>query len=236
MPSPIIRESGLGNPTDLKGYGTGRILVMIAAGPSVKEIDFKPIKDHPKIDFMCINQPYEAVWPSKFWAFCDHTQYRRNQKIWDAYLGITINSANVQARRAKQFIIGNKSGKGFSLDISKGYYIGRSSTYANMQVALYMGYTSIILFGVDMTDVGGVMHYYGQNPDCTNERRKERFAIEAESYLWAGKNLPEAIRKRFYFCSSYCPWSFTQFFNKMDHKITVDFVLQHLDDLCKIHT
>jgi hypothetical protein len=233
MPSPIIRESGLGNPTDLKGYGAGRILVMIAAGPSVKEINFTQIKEHPKIDFMCINQPCDAVWPSKFWAFCDHTQYRRNQKVWDTYKGITINSANVQARRAKQFIIGNKSGKGFSLDVSKGYYIGRSSTYANMQVALYMGFKRIYVCGIDMTDVGGVMHYYGQNPDVANDRRKERFGIEAESYLWAGKNLPGEVRDRFVFCSSYNPWPFMNLFPKLDHKKMVEEILKYVDDMQK---
>ena len=232
MPSPVVREPGIGNISDLRNIGNNRVLVMIAAGPSVKEIDFKPIKNHPKIDFMCINQPCEAVWPAKYWAFCDQTQYKRNVAVWDKYSGIVINSANVTARRPKQFIIGSRSGKGFSTDITKGYHIGRSSTYANMQVAYFIGYDKIYLCGVDMAAApDGTLHYYGQNPDVTNERRKERFAIEAESYLWAGKNLPKEIKEKFVFCSSWNPWPFMELFHRLGHAVMVEEILKYVKNM-----
>jgi len=212
--------------TSLRGIGAGRILIMIAAGPSVNEVDFIQIKNHPQIDIMCINQPNQQVWPTKYWSFCDHTQYRRNVSIWEAYQGVTINSPNVKAKRSKQIMIKNRPGKGFCLDIVHGYHVGRSSTYASMQVAYYMNYDRVYLFGVDMCAVGGKMHYYGQNPDVSNEVRQTRFAAEAESYTWASKNLPEEIRKRFWFCSSYNPWDFVNCFNKLDHKIAIDEILK----------
>lgn len=231
MGSPLIRPAGTGNVSDLKNIGSGRILIMIAAGPSVKEIDFSSIKEHSKIDFMCINKPLEDIWPVKFWAFCDHTQFLRNVSIWDRFEGIVINSANVQARRPRQYIIPSKPGKGFSLDASSGYHIGRSSTYANMQVAFYMNFNKIFICGIDMAAVNNQMHFYGQNPDVSNDRRKERFATEAESYLWAGQNLSQNVKDRFTFCSTYNPWPFMDMFPRLDQKLMIDEVKKLADQL-----
>jgi hypothetical protein len=212
---------------NLKNIGINRILVMIAAGPSVLEVDFTPILKNPIIDIMCINKPFQPVWPSKFWAFCDHTQQRANPDIWNRYEGIIINSPNVRARKSNQVLIRSRPGKGFNIDVVHGYHIGRSSTYANMQVAHYMSYRKIYLFGVDMGEVGGKLHHYGQNPDVTNENRKNRFPAEAQHYLWAARNLPKASRDRFVFCSSYNTWEFTQHFPKLDHKEAISEVLKY---------
>lgn len=232
---PPSQQSAHNANTALRGVGRGRVLIMIAAGPSVNEVDFAPLKSNPSIDFMCINQPNQSVWPTRYWAFCDHTQYRRNKDIFDSYNGVIINSTNVKARKNNQFVLGNRSGKGkgFALDISNGYFIGRSSTYANMQVAYYMDYERIYIFGVDMTDVNGMMHYYGQNPDVSNEKRKERFAAEAEHYLWAGRNVTEEVRNRFTFCSSYNPWPFLQYFQRMDHREAVAKIGEYLSSIQK---
>jgi hypothetical protein len=199
---------------------------MIAAGPSVGEVDFTPIKDNQLIDVMCINQPYSKLWPTQYWAFCDHTQFVRNESVWHDYKGVIFNSTNVRAHKGNQYVLSSIPGKGFSLDILNGYHIGRSSTYANMQIALYMGYEKIYIFGCDMAGVNGVMHYYGQNPDVSNDRRQERFAAEAEHYTWAAKNLPQRIRERFIFCSSYNPWPFIQDFKKLDHKLAIQSILE----------
>lgn len=239
-PTPITRQfhSSLVTPyskiTSLRNIGVGRVLVIIAAGPSANEVDFGKIKNHPFIDFMCINKPFPPVWPAKFWAFCDHTQYRRNEEEWNRYNGIIINSTNVRARKGNQIVLNSKPGKGFSKDITGGYHIGRSSTYANMQVAYYMNYEKIYIFGIDMTKVGDRMHFYGTNPDVSNEVRQQRFAAEAQHYLWAAQNLPKDIKDRFVFCSSYNTWEFTKYFEKLDHKTAVEEVLKFADRLLEI--
>lgn len=215
----------------LKDTGKGRILVMVAPGPSILEADLGKLKDHPFIDIMCINKPQTPVWPSKYWAFCDHTQYLRNEDAWQSYEGIILNSPNVTARKANQIVIKTKQGKGFSKDLSTGYYIGRSSTYANMQVAYYMNYDIIYIFGLDMTEVGGKLHSYGVNPDVSPENRKARFSAEAEHYLFAGQNLPEEIRMKFIICSTYNPFSFVDYFKRLDQKIAVDLIIKYADDL-----
>ena len=136
-----------------------------------------------------------------------------------------INSTNVRVRKHNQIIIKSKPGFGFSKDIATGYHIGRSSTYANMQVADYMNYDKIYVFGLDMCPVDGKFHYYGKNPDVSDEERKARFEKEAESYSWAGKNLSVDIRNKFVFCSNYNPWPFIQQFQRFDHKTAVNEIL-----------
>lgn len=216
----------------LKGMGAGRILIIIGAGPSVNEISFDAIKNHQKIDFMCINHPYEKVWPPKFWAFCDHTQYKRNIETWDKYTGIILNSTNVKAKKYNQYIFTSRPGKGFSLDITKGYHIGRSSTYAAMQVVHYMDYLKCYIFGVDMCFVGDKGWHYGTtNPDVSSDIRKQRFQYEAESYLWAALNLSESIRNKFIFCSNYNKWEFTKIFPSLDHNIAVQKIKEESDTL-----
>ncbi len=208
-----------------KNIGNGRILIMIAAGPSVGEVDFGPIKDHPLIDVMCINQPHNFLWPTKFWAFCDDSQRVRNIDIWNNYNGVIFNSTHVKANKSNQLVFKSRVGKGFELDISNGYHIGRSSTYANMQVAHYMGYDKIYIFGIDMTDKDGVMHYYGQNPDVQNITRKGRFNAEAEHYLYAAQTLSKETRDKFVICSSINPWEFVKYFSRLDNKIAIQEIL-----------
>ena len=220
------------NILTIKNAGVGRILIMVGAGQSVNEVDLTPLNHQSKIDFMCINKPFDSIWPSKYWAFCDHTQQRANPEKWNKFTGIIINSPNVKARRPNQIIIKSKPGKGFSLDITKGYHIGRSSTYANMQAAAYMSYKKVYLFGIDMAEVGGKLHHYGQNPDVSNDNRKKRFPIEASHFYWAGQNLAKEIRERFVFCSSYNTWDFLKYFEKMDHKEAVQKILKYAESKC----
>lgn len=216
--------------SQLLNIGVGRTLVMIAAGPSVLEVDFGPIKGHKLIDFMCINKPFKPVWPSKFWVFCDHTQQRANKEIWDTYDDIIINSPNVRARKSNQIIIKAKPGRGFSRDIVQGYHIGRSSTYANLQVAYYMGYKRIYCFGLDMNDVNGRLYHYGdgKNPDVPSDIRKSRFPAEAMHFLHGAQALTSDERKRFVICSSINTWEFTKYFEKWDHKEAIQKIIESI--------
>jgi len=214
----------------LRNIGKNRILVMIACGPSILEIDFKPLKKNDLIDIMVINKPVPSVWPPKFWAFCDHSQYERNRGQFKGFPNTIINSSAVRARHPNQVIIPAKHVTGVSRNLISGYVIGRSSVYANMQTALWMNYDKVFIFGVDMCAVNGKLHHYGTNPDVSENKRLERFKIEANNYLTMAKNLPDEIRKKFYFCSSYNPWSFTDKFNKWDHKKSIEKILKYASE------
>lgn len=209
----------------LKGVGQGRVLVIIACGPSVNELEIEKLNNQPKIDVMCINKPNPRVWPSRWWGLCDHSQYTRNQSTWEGYKGTVISATSVRARHRDQVVIRNLVGSNFSKDLLKGYYIGRSSTYANMQVALWMGYDKIYILGCDMSAVNGQLHCYGNNPDVAPNTRIERFKTEADSYTWAGKNLPEEERRKFVFCSNYNQFPFIKSFESLDHTVAIQTIL-----------
>lgn len=214
------------NILHLKGVGQGRILVILACGPSVNEIPVEQLKGNPKIDLMCINKPNPRVWPTRYWAFCDQTQYTHNLSYWEGFTGTLINASSVRARHRNQILIKNISGAGFSKDLVRGFHIGRSTTYANMQTALWMDYPKVFILGCDMAAVNGALHYYGQNPDVGNANRIERFKQEAESYEYAAKMLGQEERNRFIFCSNYNQFGFINSFQRLDHTKAVDTILE----------
>lgn len=214
------------NVLRLKGIGQGRILIILACGPSVNEVPIERLNGNKMIDIMCINKPNPRVWPSKYWAFCDQTQYSHNLSYWEGYTGTIINASSVRARHRNQILLRNISGVGFSKDLVRGFNIGRSTTYANMQTALWMEYPKVFIFGCDMAAVNGSLHYYGQNPDVANTNRIERFKQEAESYEFAAKTLGQEERDRFVFCSNYNKFRFIDSFKRLDHTKAVDIILE----------
>ncbi len=225
----IVQDEQYHSVMALKNVGVGKTLVMIACGPSTLEVDFTPIVGHKAIDVMVINKPFKQVWPSKYWAFCDQSQYIRNKEEFDRFGGTLITSTAVAARRRGQVIVKAKQilhGNLFSKDLTDGYVIGRSSVYANMQTALWMNYDKVYIFGVDMAEVNGSLHHYGVNPDVPPATRLERFKHEAKNYDKLATVLTIEIRKKFYFCSSYNPWSFPELFNKLDHKKAIAEILK----------
>jgi len=74
----------------LKGCGQGKFLIMVACGPSILEVDFDKIKDHPYIDMMSINKPDPRIHPTKYWVFCDNSQYVRNKDLFPERDSINI--------------------------------------------------------------------------------------------------------------------------------------------------
>ena len=122
----------------------------------------------------------------------------------------------------------NIGGKGFSRDASKGIYIGRSSVYAAMQIAMWMEYDKVYIFGCDMNPDGlnGKLHFYGDNPDVEPSIRKNRFKDEAAHYNHAAAMLSPEERSRFVFCTDYNPWDFVKEFEQMSHKDAVTYIIE----------
>lgn len=216
----------------LRCVGNNKILIIVACGPSILNVNIEELKDYKNIDIMCINKPDKRVWPSPYWLFCDQSQYARNQDTWEQYNGIVINASSVRARHRRQILIKSLSGRGFSRDLAKGFYIGRSSTYSAMQVALWMNYSKIYIFGVDMCAVDGKLHYYGKNPDVSDTNRVQRFDREAESYMHAATSvLKQEDREKFVFCSSYNKYKFVDYFQRLDEKEAVSIIIEQANKL-----
>lgn len=219
---------------DLKDLGKGRILVMVACGPSISEVDFSLIAAHPMVDFMNINKPYEPIFDYvRWWVFCDQSQYLRNSSIFDSYRKTIINAWSVRARNPNQILIRNKPGRGFSKNLLQGYHIGRSTTYANMQTAYWMNYDKVYIFGCDMDPKGaekfGKLHHYGTNPDVDPKIRVKRFEQEASHYMNGANALSPSEKMRFIFCNAYNPWPFMDEFPTLDHRTAVPEILKAAD-------
>ena len=214
-----VSGSSIAKINALRWVGQGKFLIIVGNGPSVSEVSLEQIVGYDKIDIMSINRPDERVWPSDYWGFCDISQYTRHKHLWEDYDGVIINSTAIKHSKPNSLQIKNISGKGFSQDLLNGIHIGRSTVFANMQTALWMGYEHIYIFGCDMNPEGvdGKLHFYGTNPDVDPEVRKRRFEKEAEYYSYAANILSEKDRSKFTFCSSYNPWPFVEKFNSIDH-------------------
>lgn len=227
-PYNVAREINVKVINDLKNVGVGRALVMLACGPSINEVDFGPLLNHPRIDIMCVNKPNPKIWSSaKYWVFCDQSQYNRNSELFYNCDKTIINSTAVKARKAnKQVVIKSISGNGFSRDMTRGYHIGRSTVYANMQAALWMNYDKVYIFGIDMCEVGGQLHFYGVNPDVKPTDRVKRFKSEADNYLKAFHIMKDDERARFKICTSYNKWEFAELFGKIDHKLAINIIIK----------
>ncbi len=211
----------------IKNAGVGKCLVIIGNGPSVLEIDTPKLRNHNNIDILSINQPDIRIWPTNYWAFFDRSQINRHKKIWEGYDGTILNSTSIkeQTRKSMQFkMLGNE---GFSRDMMKGIYIGRSSVYASMQIALWMNYNEVFIFGCDMDPSGlnGNLHFYGTNPDVEPRIRASRFERESKSYEIAAEVLNIDERKKFIFCSDYNKWPFIEKFERLSHSIAIDHIV-----------
>lgn len=214
----------------IRNIGRGKILVIIGNGPSILEADLGKLVDNPTIDILSINKPDHRVWPTKYWAFFDHSQFVRHEDLWNSYEGTIFNSTAIKRQKTKSMQFKNISGKGWSRDLmNDGICIGRSSVFASMQIAMWMNYEHVYMFGVDMNPDGidGKLHFYGVNPDVDPAIRRSRFVKEAEFYDIAAGLMTQTERARFTFCSSYNHHNFVNKYNKLDHKLAIDLILDH---------
>lgn len=209
----------------LKSRGVGRALIIVGNGPSHKEAALPQLAICSEIDIMSINKPDDRIWPTKYWLFCDSSQYKRHQAIWAGYGGTIINSVAIRNSKKNTIRIKTIHGKGFSTNLVKGMYVGRSSVYAALQVGIWMGYDHIYVFGIDMTSVGGKVYPWGANPDVSDSNRLKRFKYEAESYDWLAGNVGPEIKNKITFCSKYNPWPFMKKFDRLDHVEAVKIIL-----------
>jgi hypothetical protein len=216
----------------LRNKGKGKVLIMVGNGPSIAEVPLEQLKNKPNIEFMSINKPDDRIWPTDYWAFYDGSQIRRHENYWSGYTGTLFNSTSIKKRKDKTVIFKNIGGKGFSLDVGKGIHIGRSSVYASMQIALWMDFDKIFIFGCDMNPDGinGQLHFYGVNPDVPPEVRKNRFKDEADHYNVGADAMNQDQRNKFVFCSEYNKWGFIEKFGSMSHKEAVMHILETYGD------
>jgi len=209
-------------------------LVIVGNGPSHKKAALPALRKSADIDIMSVNKPDDRLWPTDLWIFCDNSQFRRHKSLWSGFKGILINSSAIRDFKPNTVKVKTLHGRGFSNNLSQGMYIGRSTTYAALQVGLYMGYKHIYVFGCDMGKVDGQLYAWGSNPDVADQSRLKRFKFEADHYGWMAKNISNETRKKITFCSEFNKWPFIKRFEILKHNEAVDIILNRVDKSGKL--
>lgn len=203
----------------LKGTGAGRSFLILGNGPSLNDIDTGNLSRNSKLDICCINVPDGRCWPTKYWAFYDISQYGMHRDLYNSYNGTLFNSTTIKGQNENAIKFKHLSGLGYSRDASAGIYIGMSSVYATIQIAMYMNYDNIFIAGCDMNeDVDkSKTHFYGVNKHVKPDTRVKRFQKEANWYNRMVDELTPEERNKLTFCSKGInKWSFISHFNSIE--------------------
>lgn len=215
---------------ELKDSGVGRLLIVIGNGPSILNADLEQLKNVASIDIMSINKPDSRLWPTKYWLFCDKSQHKRNIDKWEKYNGVLINTPSIPSRPNSIHVINLTNRPGFSKNLLDGFFLGKSSVFCSMQVAHWMNYDHVYIFGCDMgtvmIDNKPMLHFYGKNPDVVDDNRMRRFSEEAKSYEYAANVLSREERSKYTFCTSHNKFQFVNQFNRLDEKVAVGHILE----------
>jgi hypothetical protein len=216
----------------LKESARGRVLIIVANGPGHSEADLEKLLDQPLIDFMAVNKPDSRIWPPRFWAFSDESQSIAHRDLLQQYDGTIFNTGAVKTLPAHAIIV-KGSRRGFQTNlVTHGAHVGGTTTHFAMQLAAWLGYDHVYIFGLDMSrGADGKLYSWGSNLSVPDDRREKRFPRENATLDAAGKIMPPEIRRRFTVCSSYAiarRWSFLKHFEAVPHLEAVDLILRRL--------
>ncbi len=217
--------SGQDNKQIVKHYnvGKGKILAMFANGPSILKAPIEKLMDLENVDTMTLKRPDDRCFPTTAWVMPDIRDINRMAPWLRTYEGKLFTSNHKIERlpgsKSKVFIKGQtrlsiKPGTGFTKDILGPIFSGYSSAYIGLQVAFYMGYESIYIFGLDMCDVDGEAYSYPKEENTQypgQESREKMFSLEANAFLFAFDNvLDEDDKGKIILCTENNPHEFAK--------------------------
>lgn len=213
----------------LKDVGKDQYFVILGNGPSLREIDTHTLSKFDNIKLCTINVPDDRCWPTPYWAFYDRSQYHRHKHLYHNYTGVVFNSTGIKERNEHSIKFKHIPGIGYSRDIGRGVYIGMSSVYATLQIAMYMQFKRIYVLGCDMNvNVDpGQTHFYGVNPDVAPKERMKRFEKEANWYDKMAETLNPEDKVKIVFCSQDVnKWPFMDHFVTVKPQSATDFIIK----------
>lgn len=216
-------------PTAVQGVGAGRVLVIVANGPSHREAALDRLKHVDNIDLLSINKPDPRIWPTTYWCMCDQNQIDDHRNLWREYIGTILAGSAVGSTTARtvRFRVTRDRDR-FEFDLQRrSVPNGLTTTFVAMQIAIWMNYDRVYVFGLDMgRGPNGNLYAWGENPRVGGLQRERKFAEEATSFQWMADHVSPAILKRFTLCSSYNIWPFTGAFENLPHLEAVDEILR----------
>jgi uncharacterized Rossmann fold enzyme len=167
----------------LKGMYKGKRCFIVATGSSLKTEDLELLCNHNEISFS-MNRIYRIFpntsWKPDYYIASDRELMltdRENILQMQTKGKFVVNAAESDYRKYDNLFQmaviktgGWKKRIYFSEDCSKYVFDGATVTYVSMQLAVYMGFTEIILLGVDFDYGNGepVRHFYKAGDEVKN--------------------------------------------------------------------
>ena len=211
-PHPILAKRKLASDQcakldALKDCGVGRNLIIVAGGSSANRINYD--FDEEKYDVLLVNRPFPKLMHlAKFWCINDGPiviKYMKETRVFKGEF-ICSSSAFVPGRECTK--VRSLAGLGFSMDLIKGFYLGRSTTLSSLQVAAHCNYDHIYVVGVDMCMGDGLYHDGSTNPRMDSEQRVLQFEREVHAWKHCSHAAPEEFRNKVSFITDLNPYDF----------------------------
>ena len=156
----LIKSSKIFWNDNYKKYNGSRVFI-VCNGPSLTMEDLDAIKDEYSIASNKIYLAFsETQWRPNFLTVSDRILWNKiKNTIYKYYYPIILTSNLINHNKNKSILIKNigsfkNNNNGFSKDMNKGIFGGRTVTYNNIQLAVHLGFKEIYLIGCD--------HYYDE--------------------------------------------------------------------------
>lgn len=145
---------------------TGDTCLIVASGPSAKQIDLEPAKG--KVKCIAINTSWQlAPWADVLYA-CDVSWWREHKSSWPEFKGLKITQDKLANDEFEIFrVICERHHENLVLDRPGQVGWGGNSGFHCINLAIQFGIKKIILVGYDMQLNGG-SHWHGDHPNNMN--------------------------------------------------------------------
>lgn len=185
----VYRKQYLPKHNELKKFKNihyGKRCFLIGNGPSLMYDDLEQLKKHNEITFG-VNRIYKSfdktTWRPNYYVIVDSIMIHQDLKVIQKYdfpvifVGDNYSENKIEDKGNYYFsrMPNAYNLSSFSENITEYIYGGNTVIYDAMQIAVYMGFSEIILLGVDMTFTKqgeNIPHFYKSNEKEDNNFTK----------------------------------------------------------------
>lgn len=165
---------------DFKDLHSGKSVFILASGPSLARENLSPLQRRIVIG---LNRS-SLIFPNT------HYHCTMDERLFDEYEAVLRKTRYLFTFPERRFGIPIRyiGGQGFSHDLTEGIYSGYTVAYFALQVAVYMGFTTIYYVGLDLGHWQGNTHFFGTDWVSKNHEQTE-FPRMRKSLEFAAKHL-----------------------------------------------
>lgn len=150
---------------DFRGAHDGKNVFILASGPSLSELDLKPLGRRIVIG---LNRS-SLLFPDT------HYHCTMDERLFDEYDEVLRRCRYLFTFENRPFgipltLLGSE---GFSFDLANGIYSGYTVSYFALQIAVYMGFKNVFYLGLDLKNRARQTHFFGRDEVSANHEQTE---------------------------------------------------------------